>query len=71
MFSIQRLGVLSASRSRLGAPTANSRSAYARKTPAQRAASVIIVFAAPLTFAASSTAPAGYAALVRQVWPTK
>jgi len=70
MFSTKRLGVLSASRSRLGAQTTNSRSAYARKTPAQRAASVIIAFAAPLTFAASSTAPAGYAALVRQVGPS-
>ena len=51
MFSIKRLGVLSTSRSRLGAQ-------------------VIIAFVAPLTFAASSTAPAGYATLVRQVGPS-
>jgi drug/metabolite transporter (DMT)-like permease len=70
MFSIKRLGVLSASGSRLGAQTTNSRSAHARRTPAQRAASVIIACAAPFTFAASSTVPAGYAALVRQVGPS-
>src|SRR5450631_3314000 len=70
MFSNKRLGVLSTSGSRLGARAKNSRSAYARKTPAQRAASVIIAFAAPLTLAASGTAPVGYAALVRQVGPS-
>ena len=51
MLSIERLAVLSTSRSR-------------------HVAQVIIAFLAPLTFAASSTAPAGYARLVRQVGPS-
>jgi serine protease Do len=70
MSSIKRFGILSAGRSWLEARTMNSLPAHTRKTSTRRAASVIIAFAAPLTFAASSNATAGYAALVRQVGPS-
>ena len=64
MFCTNRLAVLAMNRSMLGVCRE-----YAAKVRVRPAVSVIILLASPFTCAASATAPAGYAALVRQVAP--
>jgi serine protease Do len=65
MFCTNRLAVPAMSRSMLGVCRED-----AAKARVRQAVSVIIMLASPLTCAASGTAPAGYAALVRQVAPS-
>ena len=65
MFCTNRLVASAMSRSMLGVFRE-----YAANSRVRRAVSLIILLAGPLTCAASGTAPAGYAALVRHVAPS-